>query len=233
MLGRSPYAKVVNFAHQNFPFSQWNTSDDGALETGRTPHVSHDATEREMPMSISWLKDIGDSPSEQINALELTLMSRRNDISADVRYGKRITLLAIVSAVVVPIATWSVLLFFIENEKSNQIATFAFSAIPLSAIFVAIAIIMHRRRRNLEEQLDRLDDALLSIRKLQILSQLKCSQDALNAFREVVLIKALAGRSSLRSLGKEEDEMASALGVIESLIKITADSRPKGPSGNS
>ena len=163
---------------------------------------------------------------ELLVSVEQSLLDRRAEAESQISRSKLITIGATALALIIPLLTWLVSFQAAGSSKENNIGIFAFSSVPLSGIFVLIVVTMLRRRRSLEEQIERLDDRLVDLRKLRILARMK-SVEELNIFREITLARALAGAGSLLALGKEEDEVQSSLNVYGSLVKIVADSRSK------
>lgn len=177
-------------------------------------------------MSLAALDLDGSNPDKLLLALENSLLSRRAEAENQVKKGGIMTMGATVLALAIPLMTWFVSFSASNASKENNLAVFAFSSVPLAGIFVLITITMLRRRRSLEDQIERVDDRLLDLRKLRVIARTK-SVEEINVFREIVLARALAGQASLLGLGKEEDEAQASLNVYGSLVKIVNDARPK------
>lgn len=169
------------------------------------------------PMSFdSLLGDLEDALNERITKN----LSKVNN-------GRVITSLALLFALFVPIATWAVTFSHADDSAvEDGIVTFAFSSIPLCGIFVLTAVTILRRRRHLEDQMNGIEDQLFALRKLRILASASLLPE-LEAYRQVVLSRSLAGPVLGVGLGKEEEEIGSSVGVLGSLVKLMSDSKPK------
>ena len=177
-------------------------------------------------MKIAPLSLTSSESDALLSSVKQSLLERRQLAASQISRGRLMTFAATFLALTIPLLTWIVSLQSASSPKENNIGIFAFSSVPLSGIFVLIVITMLRRRRALEDQIERLDDRVTDLHKLRVLAKIR-SVEEINIFREIALARALAGAGSLLSLGKEEDEVQSSLNIYGSLVRIVADSRPK------
>lgn len=164
---------------------------------------------------------------ELLLKIEQSLISRREETMKQINRSFLITVGAITLALAVPLGTWFVTLNSISNkDDGGNLAIFAFSSIPMAGVFVMVSVTMLRRGRALEEKLERVEDQLFEFRKLRAIAHTN-TFPVLNAFREVALTKALAGRSLQPHMGKEDDRLGEELNFYSALVNIMNDSRPK------
>lgn len=168
----------------------------------------------------------GTSSSELLREIEQTLVIRCDNTSKQIRQSLIVIIGAIFLALLVPLLTWGITLKNVTSSEEGNLGIFAFSSIPMAGVFVLISVTMLRRRRALEEQLDRIEDHLFEFRKLRALAQ-AIGAPELNIYREITLTKALSGLSIQSPIGKEDDEVSGALNIYSALVKVVNDVRPK------